>query len=124
MDADYIVKRKTFDGEMERINKAFSSFDDALKFCCEWHDQGNDEDMEICNTKRSRTLFINCYELDQDKCPECGKPVRHMDLMQTYDCYGIPFRWICPKCYHRIMDNRGYDGERYTEADECIDFDY
>jgi hypothetical protein len=26
-------------------------------------------------------------------------------------------------CYYKLM-NKGFDGEYYTEADECIDWDY
>ena len=44
-------------------------------------------------------------------------------MMETYDCHGIPFRYVCPDCYDKAME-KGYDGEYYTEADECIDYDY
>ena len=42
----------------------------------------------------------------------------------THDCHGIPFRLVCGGCYAKIMEEKGYDGEYYTEADECIDEDY
>lgn len=45
-------------------------------------------------------------------------------MLFTYDCHGIPFRLVCWDCYNRVMDEKGYDGEYYTEADECIDYDY
>ena len=38
----------------------------------------------------------------------------------TYDCHGIPFRLVCFECYDKIMDEKGYDGEYYTELDENI----
>lgn len=42
----------------------------------------------------------------------------------THDCHGIPFRLVCCECYEKIMEENGYDGEYYTEVDECIDEDY
>lgn len=42
----------------------------------------------------------------------------------THDCHGIPFRLVCCECYEKVMEENGYDGEYYTEADECIDEDY
>lgn len=57
-------------------------------------------------------------------CPECETEIRKRDSVQTYDCHGIPFRRVCQDCYNRIMSSRGFDGEYYTEVDECIDPDY
>ena len=56
-------------------------------------------------------------------CPTCGKETDRIDMQFTYDCFGIPFRCVCMDCYERLMA-KGYDGERYTELDECIDPDY
>ncbi len=43
----------------------------------------------------------------------------------THDCHGIPYRYVCEDCWRDIMDSDyGYDGEYYTELDECIDYDY
>lgn len=45
-------------------------------------------------------------------------------MLFTHDCHGIPFRLVCWDCYEKVMEEKGYDGEYYTEADECIDWDY
>lgn len=57
-------------------------------------------------------------------CPVCGQEYEREYMTFTYDCHGIPFRLVCYDCYERIMEDKGYDGEYYTEADECIDYDY
>lgn len=56
-------------------------------------------------------------------CQCCEKEVERIDMLFTRDCHGIPFRLVCIDCYDKLMMN-GYDGEYYTEADECIDWDY
>ena len=56
-------------------------------------------------------------------CPVCGKEVERNDMTFTKDCHGIPFRLVCYDCYDELME-KGYDGEYYTELDECIDYDY
>jgi len=69
------------------------------------------------------------------ECPVCGKTIKYDTCIRgvmyledecvaemTYDCHGIPFRTICLDCYDKIMDEKGYDGEFYTELDECIDY--
>ena len=56
-------------------------------------------------------------------CPVCGKEFDREDMTFTRDCYGIPYRLVCWDCYDEIM-NHGYDGQYYTEADECLDYDY
>ena len=73
------------------------------------------EDGEDCGHIR-----IYPYKLVKEPCPICGKDVRHYDMIQTTDCHGIPYRFVCPDCYERVMDGKGYDGEYYTEADECF----
>ena len=56
------------------------------------------------------------------ECAVCGKNVSERDLCQTYDCHGIPYRAVCENCYEKIMvHGKGYDGEYYSEADECLD---
>ena len=57
-------------------------------------------------------------------CPICEKQVERNDMLLTADCHGIPFRYVCPECYEEIMEEKGYDGEYYTELDECLDYDY
>lgn len=61
---------------------------------------------------------------DMRICPVCNVEVAREDMLFSHDCHGIPFRLICRECYNRIMEEKGYDGEYYTEADECIDYDY
>lgn len=61
--------------------------------------------------------------LDIRECPECGRNTPRDDMFWTYDCKGIPFRLLCHKCFQKAMA-KGYDGEFYTELDECIDEDY
>ena len=70
-------------------------------------------------------------------CPICGKEVEYDERVRdvyycdddcvaarTYDCHGIPFRVVCIDCYEKIMDEKGFDGEVYTEFDEQIEPDY
>lgn len=56
-------------------------------------------------------------------CPVCGHRVRRGDMRYTRDCQGIPYRLVCWDCWAQLMAG-GYDGEHYTEADECLDWDY
>lgn len=56
-------------------------------------------------------------------CPVCSKEVDRNEMEFTRDCHGIPFRLVCWDCYSEIMDD-GYDGQYYTSADECLDYDY
>ena len=57
------------------------------------------------------------------ECSECRKMFPREEMRFTKDCHGIPFRLVCMDCYEKAMA-KGYDGEYYTEADECIDDDY
>lgn len=45
------------------------------------------------------------------------------DMLFTHDCHGIAFRLVCFDCYEKLMA-KGYDGQYYDEADECLDEDY
>lgn len=56
-------------------------------------------------------------------CQCCNKEVERKDMEFTRDCHGIAFRLVCFDCYEKLMA-KGYDGQYYTEADECIDEDY
>ena len=56
-------------------------------------------------------------------CPTCGKEVVRDDMLFTRDCHGITFRLVCFDCYEKLMA-KGYDGQYYDEADECLDEDY
>lgn len=65
-------------------------------------------------------------KLDLRLCPNCQKRRNpqwwweRSEMLWTRDCHGIPFRLVCRSCYKELMA-KGYDGEYYTEADECID---
>ena len=76
--------------------------------------------------KLQQECGVSCFENPEDKheCPVCKKMFPRNDMQFTHDCHGIPFRLVCLDCYDKIMDEKGYDGEYYTEADECIDEDY
>lgn len=56
-------------------------------------------------------------------CQVCGKTFDRDEMLLTRDCFGIPYRFVCPDCYDKCME-KGFDGEEYTEADECIDEDW
>lgn len=56
-------------------------------------------------------------------CPHCKKQVERQDMLYTKDCHGILLRLVCYKCYSILM-TKGYDGQYYTDADECIEDDY
>ncbi|MFR1976669.1 MAG: hypothetical protein ACLS2X_06875 [Coprococcus sp.] len=60
---------------------------------------------------------------DKRICPNCGREVDRNDMCFTKDCHGIPYRLVCFECYEKLMED-GYDGEYYTELDECLDYDY
>ena len=62
-------------------------------------------------------------EKDIRVCPCCHNETERRDMNYTKDCHGIIFRLVCYKCYEKLME-KGYDGEFYSEADECIDDDY
>jgi len=83
-----------------------------------------DEDFRIVEPDTGFKQRLSAHLFQQEECPECRKTVSHHRMCRTYDCHGIPFRFVCHSCYEKIMDGKGYDGEYYTEADECIDSDY
>lgn len=57
------------------------------------------------------------------ECPVCKGEFQREDMAFTRDCHGITYRLVCFDCYDKVM-GKGYDGEYYTEADECIEEDY
>ena len=77
------------------------------------------EDEEVID---DRPLYP--HHLVKVKCPICGKIFRAHEMVMTRDCHGILYRKVCEKCYEIIQGTKGYDGERYTEADECIEEDW
>ena len=60
---------------------------------------------------------------DMRICQNCEKEFPRNQMTFTTDCHGIPFRFVCWDCYEKLMV-KGYDGEYYTEIDECIEEDY
>ena len=104
------------------------NFDDALKAAGELFDGGMEEDIRIDDNPQPESdwpgTVIPSYKMVKEKCPECGKETRVMDMIRTVDYHGIPFRHVCMKCYERIMETKGYDGEMYDERDENLDIDY
>lgn len=57
------------------------------------------------------------------ECKICKKMFPRHDMTFTYDCHGIPYRLVCFDCCEKAME-KGYDGERYTQYDECLDVYY
>lgn len=63
-------------------------------------------------------------EKDLRICPVCEREVERKNMNFSRDCHGIPFRLLCWECLEKIYEEKGYDGEYYTELDECIDEDW
>lgn len=63
-------------------------------------------------------------ENDKCFCQNCEKFYPRSEMTHTVDCHGIPFRFVCYRCKEILEEANGYDGEYYTELDECIDDDY
>lgn len=53
-------------------------------------------------------------------CPICKKEFEREDMAFSRDCHGIPFRLLCFNCLEKVEEEKGYDGEYYTELDENI----
>ena len=122
---------KVEDDSIWRIWRPISEhrdFDDALKAAGELFDAGVEEDFRIDDDPRPDAYWpgtlIPAYKLVKETCPECGGETRSFDMIRTTDYHGIPFRRVCMKCYEHIMETKGYDGEKYDERDENLDYDY
>lgn len=76
-------------------------------------------DDNICNLYDAVREYDDAMYLKT--CAICGKEVYKDELCLTHDCHGIPFRYVCPECYEKIMNEKGYDGEYYTSLDEYIE---
>lgn len=63
-------------------------------------------------------------EKDIRICPVCNKEYDRKDMNFSRDYYGITYRLLCFDCLEKIYEEKGYDGEYYGEADECLDYDY
>lgn len=103
---------------------------DTIDECYDYIDSLYDEekstdDYTIYNTHNERVGYVQWTRRRKCECPICGKMVRRDDMDFSRDCHGIPYRLMCLKCWDKIMDSdNGYDGEYYTSADECLDYDY
>lgn len=69
-------------------------------------------------------VMMRNVDTDLRMCPECGKEYDRKDMEFSRDCHGITYRLLCFDCLERIYEEKGFDGEYYTEADECLDYDY
>lgn len=122
---------KVEDNSIWRIWQPISehrNFDDAFKAACKLFDGGMEEDFRIDDNPQPDSdwpgTVIPSYKMVKEKCPECGNDTRVFDMVRTTDYHGIPYRRVCMKCYERIMETKGYDGEEYDERDENLDIDY
>jgi hypothetical protein len=78
-----------------------------------YRDMMNADDRRVC---------WKCYhKIEPTPCKECGTEVPKNELIQTYDCQGIPYRRVCYRCNDAIGE---YDGQYYDERDENLDYDY
>lgn len=106
----------------------YRDFDTAYKEACKLFDGGLEEDFCISDNIRPDIgwpdILIPSHKLVKEPCGACGKETRVFDMIRTIDCNGIPYRRVCQKCYEQIMEEKGYDGERYDERDENLDADY
>lgn len=100
------------------------TYDEAEEAAGVLFDNGNDGDFRIVEEGETRGYRLRGYTFQKAICPVCGKVERTRNMERTRDCHGIPFRTVCRDCYDRIMDEKGYDGEEYSELDECLDADY
>lgn len=101
----------------------FDDYDSAFDACGELFDRGERDDFMICDESGFRHL-IRSASLAKKECPICRKEFRVANMEWSADCYGIRFRLLCPDCLNAVYAEKGFDGERYTEYDECIDYDY
>lgn len=103
-------------------------FNDAIRAAGELFDGGMEESFYIDDHLQSSSdwpgMLIPACKLVKEKCPECGDETRYIDMILTTDYHGIPYRRVCMKCYEHIMETKGYDGEKYDERDENLEYDY
>ena len=60
-------------------------------------------------------------EKDIRVCPVCEREVERSEMQVSKDCHGLRYRLLCWDCLEKIYEEKGYEGEYYTEADECLD---
>lgn len=64
------------------------------------------------------------HENNYHQCPICGEWHKREEMDFSKDCHGIPYRMVCLGCLSKAYEEKGYDGEYYTDADEQIEDDY
>ena len=69
-------------------------------------------------------VMMRDIDIDYRICPECNRKVDRNDMDFSRDYHGITFRLLCWDCLQKIYETKGYDGEKYSELDECLDDDY
>lgn len=106
-----------------RNHSEHEKYDDAMKEMFRLYDSGHELFYKLEFPDGGWSIYAP-WQLQKVECPACGKEVRTFDMEQTYDCQGIPYRKVCHKCKRRIEATVGYDGQYYTEADECLDEEY
>lgn len=120
-----VEKEGKWIGEWENATeRKFGSYDEAIEWYGSQVDDGCDDDFRVVDEDNGTGWKIRWYKLKKVECPACGETMRGLDAMWTYDCHGITYRQVCPKCHDKIMGGRGYDGQYYTEADENLELDY
>ena len=86
------------------------------------HAMGSDGGDVCCSGSEGAAMGEDFEEIYT--CPKCGGEFSKSEMEFSKDCYGIPYRLLCHDCWDKIYDEKGYDGEYYTSADEQIDDDY
>ena len=89
--------------------------------------KSEEELIELWNMFCKKNDFPDIVEYIEEErklvCPFCHKEFYRSDMEYTRDCHGIPLQLACFGCCQKIMA-KGYDGQYYTENDECLDEDY
>lgn len=107
----------------ENYNR-YGTYDEAMESAGNMFDSGVAYNFRIVDEAADLVYNIAGHTLTERSCPVCGRVVRQYQMERTHDCHGIPFRLVCGSCYDRILEYPGFDGEEYSGADECLDYDY
>lgn len=100
------------------------SYEEAEKAAGELYDSGDTGDFRIVEKATGSKWRLSGHTFEKQPCPICRKDVRRRNMFLTSDCHGIAFRYVCEDCYDKIMASKGYDGEKYDETDENLEYDY
>ena len=121
--AKWILTGEAPYGTWEELSRHESEWD-AIEAMYKAFDSGEPKDFKIKEDGSKNGVIYPAHRLLMTDCPRCGRKVRTREMLQTYDCHGIPFRLVCEECYCQVMEDPGYDGEYYTEEDEQIEPDW